>query len=1199
MPNMRSPRPAAALAVLLCLCLEGCGAGLITGAVASSRGNSPAPQPAPGLSLPETVFPLVPGVEEASRTRRVLVSAARVSGRIDVRLRALGVTVDQGNPVIVSSQGTTTVIGFQLVTAPIVAEVGDPSIADLPAELSVLADGAEVAPAVAVLLARQPRAALAMPSNEPRLFLSPLGGTRARLRIEGLRATRAEDLSMLVVVADPQDPGATVRRPCLGLSLEPGQGGAALVSADVPGNDYPGPARLAVDDAIAGRSTEVSDAFYGPDIALALPRQGPTTGGSLVTLIGAALVPLDFTVAPAVPDFSKVELLFRKGGRELRLPAQDLRTAVSGLDRLVFTMPSSPDGRPGRVDIVLRLAGSVSTEVVAADVFLFANPNPVFGPRGAVLDRRPQAIAPLSLESRSGGATDLAVLTVEGGVGFLQMLLSEENGMFIRGAAPRRLGDPENPAERDPADICSGDFDGDSVPDLFVLNRGSGSAVHHVVLGKAAPSPPLGASFSLAGEAGNAQCRAADLDCDGTDDLLLLPGAGAALGALPQVYLSRSMPGAPAFVRAADLPVTPATWDAVAVGWIDGDAAADVVLLSGGTSPSIEIVFGNGDGTFGGRQRLSLSIPGQDPTPGVGAVGVHLCGPAFPRAIAAVLAGQPGSQTTPNAVAVLHADPNGVFQQPSAADTLLFQGEPFLANLSADVDSDPEVELMVASGGDQNQTFLLLEWAGGGFTIVDNGVESGSETMLSIGSLDFGTAFPTGPVSGVFAVHDSDTDGFRESRVSTLLVGSRVLLAPDLGAHLGLAPRKVLGGIFSPVSVANGGSTKDLAYASRDLVSTGTNDGFGGFFAVGPFILAPGLVPESLALARVTPRFQGKDALAYFTADGRLWVWEPAPGPGQAPRASGDLRPLAADPMLHGLSPSPRSRIRCADIDGDGVLDLVGLMVFDTAPSPREGDGLLLLLRGKAAPGPAEFPFYEPAVAEPVHGDASSLAVADFAPGGSPARLEVALSVPRGTGTGDGDHIRFYRYEPGPSPEQDRFVRSYSRGGPTVLLAGSAPTRIGATDFDGNGTIDLVVASQDDAALHLMLNDGTPADPPSEVEVGAFHESLASPSPASPGLPTYLRIGDINGDGNEDVLLADESISSGARSTAVAFYLSSGTGELGTPHFVSPTRIGNHDARLSLDLADINGDRVLDLSVSWDSSGPGERNVRVLFGGSR
>jgi hypothetical protein len=106
--------------------------------------------------------------------------------------------------------------------------------------------------------------------------------------------------------------------------------------------------------------------------------------------------------------------------------------------------------------------------------------------------------------------------------------------------------------------------------------------------------------------------------------------------------------------------------------------------------------------------------------------------------------------------------------------------------------------------------------------------------------------------------------------------------------------------------------------------------------------------------------------------------------------------------------------------------------------------------------------------------------------------------------------------------------------------------------------------------------------------------------PAGSGLPSSLRLGDINSDGNVDVLLtAQARAGNGTASTSAAFYLSSGTGELVGPNFVSRTRLGDRNGRLASDLADCNGDGVPDIAGCWSTFGIGDRNVRVLFGGSK
>jgi hypothetical protein len=618
----------------------------------------------------------------------------------------------------------------------------------------------------------------------------------------------------------------------------------------------------------------------------------------------------------------------------------------------------------------------------------------------------------------------------------------------------------------------------------------------------------------------------------------------------------------------------------------------------------LDIAFGNGDGTFvAPTQTIDLAVPGYTPDAAAAAVGVHACGSGPQFALAVVLAGLENISATPPVVAVLQQPTPRTFAQPQPADVLVVGSGSIGTSLAADLRGDGTVDLVL--GATSTPSIGVLAWTGSNFQSSQLLLDP---ELLNIRSLHFGTAFPPDPVSGargasaVYVVHESVIDGVNETRLSTLLaIAQPALLPPSAGGSINRGVSGIAGGDFLAPATLSSRSPRDIALATDQDLRLLVNDGFGGFFSVGPDLVLGGIVPATLALAQITAAAPRGDALAVCTVDGHVVVWQPQEVAPQVVSVTDDLRLLAPAGPLRTAAVASSSRLRSADVDGDGIQDLVVLLTFDL-PAPGEGDGLLVVLRGRSSFAAGELPYLAPTVATPVHGRAADFALGDFAPDGStaPVILELALTVPAAgvAGGSDGNDVRFYRYDAGASLGAQRFVRSVVPGGPQVLLAGNAPTLVAAADFDHNGTVDLLVAVGGDATLRLFLNDGTPASMAGEVNLAAFHESLASPLPLSPGRPLSLLLGDINGDGAVDALCVTESTGP-TMSTSVAFYLNSGTGVFADPSFVSPTRLGSGIGALVLDLGDYNGDGVPDLAVGLNVTNPSERNVRVLFGGSR
>lgn len=1201
---------------------SGCGAGLVAGAASSNSGGGGGSSSPPSLSI-GGVLPLVPAPGDR---RTVVVANAGVGGSaVVVQLRAAGVVAEQADATAVT-QGAATQVAFTLTTAAIAAAVADPSAADLPADLRVLVGGREVAPPIVLTLARQPRASLALAAGTARQFVSPLG-ERVRLRVAGLRATDPAAVQVLVTTPDPAagagGPAPTVLRPCSDVRFEASSGPDREISAIVPGNSFPTRMTLFVRDAVAGQSTDVTNAYYRPEIAVALPGQGATTGGSLVTLIGTALVPHDMSApgTPAPLDFRAVQLRFQKGSRQLDLAGEDFRIAESGVDRLVFTIPPSPDGRPGQVDIVLRvqLDGAVA-EVVAGQVFLFANPRPFFGPRGVVLDQMPVAVAAIPLDQAPAvtAAPDFAALTNQGGVGFIQLLLAQQNGMFQPFAAPARVGDPEVIAEREPRDLCVGDFDGDGVPDLFLVNAGAIEAVHHIVLGQQAPLPPLGAVHRVTTSGGMTRGRAALIDDDGLPDVVLTPGLGAPAGQRPVLLLARPAGrGAPAFLNPIDLPVRSFSYDAIEIADFDGDGFRDVAVASGAEG-KLDVAFGAGDGTFPEVDSLDFTVPDYALDPASPIVGLHACGDGSSQSLAVVFSGLlssfAGGPSPPCVVRLRQAGPRE-FAPPPAVDVLLLPTEPIGRTLAADFDDSPPNELLVAMRDEPLLVSVgLLRLGPYAFEPVVDAIEGGAESPRQIRAVAFERAFPATPTApekkAVFVVHEAEVDGVRERRLSTRLVvtspsGEPRLSSADAGGQVAFRIEGVVVGNFHPTSMMLPGAqdvalARTVASAPTDAIVLVANDGFGGLPALGNRCDVPGLIPRSLTLV---PRATGQvDRMVFLDRQSRVgsWVHDPAGPAVQAVEASTPpLRQLLADPGLANAPLAEGSRIVRADVDGDGIDDLVALLLFDV-PDPGDGKAALALLRGKATVGAGEFPFHAPTSLSLAHGRSSDLAVGDFTRNGPGPirRLEVAVAVPFGIGT-DGNHVRFYRYDAGATPAADGFLPAAAPGGPQSLLAGSNPTRLAARDFDGDGSTDLLVAGSGDSALRLYRNAAPPSATAVNVQITAFAEALASPWTTGAGKPTALLLADVNGDGDDDALVFSEAVAAGVRSTSVGVYLGTGDGGFDGPRFLSPTRLGNRDGTLHGDVGDWNRDGLPDLQLGWATTGIADFNLRILFGGTR
>jgi hypothetical protein len=134
--------------------------------------------------------------------------------------------------------------------------------------------------------------------------------------------------------------------------------------------------------------------------------------------------------------------------------------------------------------------------------------------------------------------------------------------------------------------------------------------------------------------------------------------------------------------------------------------------------------------------------------------------------------------------------------------------------------------------------------------------------------------------------------------------------------------------------------------------------------------------------------------------------------------------------------------------------------------------------------------------------------------------------------------------------------------------AGAHPYSVAIGDLNGDGNTDLVVVNYESSSVSVLLGTGTGSfGAPSSLAVGAYPYSVA--------------IGDLDGDGHPDLAVAN------AGSNTVSVLLGTGNGSFGAP---SSFAVGQDPT--SVAIADLDGDGHPDLAVA----NYGSNTVSVLLG---
>ncbi len=284
----------------------------------------------------------------------------------------------------------------------------------------------------------------------------------------------------------------------------------------------------------------------------------------------------------------------------------------------------------------------------------------------------------------------------------------------------------------------------------------------------------------------------------------------------------------------------------------------------------------------------------------------------------------------------------------------------------------------------------------------------------------------------------------------------------------------------------------------------------------------------------------GSVAIADFNGDGKLDIVTANEQSGDASVLLGDgkggFSAAPGSPFPAGHSPND---IAVGDFNRDGRLDLAFANHETQHVTVLLGDG-----RGRFSPAPHS-PFTVVVRPHP-HG----IAAGDFNGDGNPDLVtdswaEDRLEILFGDGKG-----------------------SFTTPGTYVAVGKHPYQRVRAADLNGDGTVDIVSPNLDGGNVTILLGDGK----------GGFRQPPASPFPCGDS-PFSVAIGDVNADGIPDLAIVDSPSSTSDRSGQDGLTILIGDGRGGfTTMTGSPFVTARRPNMVAI--GDLNGDGVEDVVVS-------------------
>jgi hypothetical protein len=529
---------------------------------------------------------------------------------------------------------------------------------------------------------------------------------------------------------------------------------------------------------------------------------------------------------------------------------------------------------------------------------------------------------------------------------------------------------------------------------------------------------------------------------------------------------------------------TTETIDALTAGDATGDGRADLVLWS--ATGTVTVAVGNGTGSFASNTPI--------PTEGRGPARIQLADPDR-SADADVIVLAESSTLGPAVLVVIPGLGSGTFDSPQTLSV------PSGSNrmVIADFNLDGLVDILVAGPASGNATAIMsrngaplaattaMTWFTGisamaGIDVNRDGRPDvagvGASTGLLLNNLpqrpvpsftaSGDISLGAGATPGALVAVDWSNDGIPDIAAANSAGLSVSLLLTDAQGSASLDSS--LGAPSGPVALAAADLNRD---GVMDFVSA--NAGVSGSVTV-----SFGSTTSAPAQIQITVGAQPSAiALADLNRDGWLDIVVANSGAGTLSVVLGDGAGLFLTPaslVTVGVAGSAPTAIAVADLNRDGIPDLVVALGGNASVLPMTGNGNGTFILGTAIPVAAN-PRYL-AVGDFNRDGISDVAVASAGDGASVAPSLTLLSGSAGGTMSAGAPMTF-------------------NATGTTPLAGLA---IG--DMDRDGADDLLVASRNTGAIVMFRNDGAGSFSPTTIPSGTAVSGIA--------------IGDFNRDGRPD-----------------------------------------------------------------------------------